>query len=440
MISPLIMISGSIFGLKLGVFQMRFVVLAIGSRGDVQPYVALSKGLQAAGHEVRLAAPAMFADMAQEYGVDFFGLNINPKEIMQSEASKFFINSSRNPLGFLVLYKQFADTIMGELSHEFWVVCQESDAIIYSPFAVVAHFVAQKLGIPRFATALQPLSRTEEFPNILLPGWLNLGSTLNYSTHLLAEQVLWQPIRHSVNEGILRELEMPPASLAGPFELLYEEQTPTIYAFSPLVAPPPKDWPNWIHVSGYWFLEPPESWSPPPALLDFLEAGPPPAYVGFGSMTNRKPSENVQIAVEALKHAGQRGILLSGWGGVTREQVPPEIFLIDSIPHFWLFPRMAAVVHHGGAGTTAVGLNAGIPNVIVPHFADQPFWGERVHAMGAGPRPLPRWRLTASGLAKAIRRAVEDGEMRDKAAKVGERLRAERGVDNAVQTILNNMH
>lgn len=418
---------------------MRIVILAIGSRGDVQPYIALSKGLQKAGHDVRLAAPSIFKDLAKEYEVDFFGLGVNPKEIMQSELSKFFIDSSRNPVGFLMLYKQFADNIMGEMNHEFWAACQESDAIIYSPFGVIGHFVAQKLGIPRFATALQPLSRTEEFPNILLPGWLKLGGTFNYSSHIVAEQILWQPIRRTINEGILRELDMPPASLAGPFEQLYEEQTPSMYAFSPLVAPPPKDWPGWIHVTGYWFLEPPERWTPPQDLMDFLDDGPPPVYIGFGSMTNRKPTENIEIALEALKRSGQRGILLRGWGGVSNGEVPRDIFVLDAIPHLWLFPRMAAVVHHGGAGTTGVGLRSGVPSIVVPHFADQPFWGERVHKLGVGPRPIPRWRLTASGLAKAITRAVEDTEMRTRAAKLGEQLRAEHGVDEAVRIILSNI-
>jgi UDP:flavonoid glycosyltransferase YjiC (YdhE family) len=418
---------------------MRLVILAIGSRGDVQPYIALSKGLQRAGHEVRLAAPAMFKDLADEYGVDFFGLQVNPKAIMQSELSKFFIDSSRNLVGFLFMYKQFADSIMGEMSHDFWVACQESDAIIYSPFGVIGHFVAQKLGIPRFATALQPLSRTEEFPNILLPGWMNLGGTFNYSSHLVAEQILWQPIRKTINDGILRELEMPPASLAGPFEQLYEERTASLYAFSTLVAPPPRDWPDWIRVTGYWFLEPPESWQPPQTLLDFLDDGPPPVYIGFGSMTNRKPTENVEIAIEALKRSGQRGILLNGWAGVSKEDLPKDVLVLDAVPHLWLFPRMAAVVHHGGAGTTGVGLRSGVPSIVVPHFADQPFWGERVHKLGVGPRPIPRWRLTAGGLAAAIRRTVEDGEMRSRAAALGEQLRAERGVETAVDVILSNI-
>ncbi len=419
---------------------MRVVVLAIGSRGDIQPYVALSVALQAAGHKVQLAGAAIFKDLVEVHGVEFFGLKIEPKQVMESEIAKFFINSDRNPLGFLILYKKFADSIMGEMHRDFLQICQRSDAIIYSPFAVIGHFIAQKLGIPRFASALQPLSRTSEFPNILLPGWLKLGGRFNYSSHLVAEQLLWQPIRHTINEFISRELKMAPISMAGPFEHLYEEQTPGLYAFSPLVSPPPKDWPDWIHVTGYWFLQPSAGWTAPAELLGFLESGPPPVYIGFGSMTNRKPTEGAEIALEALEQTGQRGILLRGWGGMKPEDLPKNVYMLDSIPHTWLFPRMAAVVHHGGAGTTGAGLRSGVPSIVVPHFADQPYWGERVYKLGVGPRPIPRWRLTANSLAKAIRRSVEDKDMRANAAKLGEAIRAEKGVENAIEIILSNLN
>jgi sterol 3beta-glucosyltransferase len=153
---------------------MRFVVLAIGSRGDVQPYLALSRALQASGHHVLLAAATIFQDLADAHKIDFFGLQIQPKAAMESEIAKFFINSGRNPLGFLILYKKKIDTIMGEMHKNFLRLVKNSDALIYSPFAVMGHFIAQKLGIPRFASAFQPLSRTKEFPNIMLPGWLKL--------------------------------------------------------------------------------------------------------------------------------------------------------------------------------------------------------------------------------------------------------------------------
>jgi sterol 3beta-glucosyltransferase len=252
--------------------------------------------------------------------------------------------------------------------------------------------------------------------------------------------MLWQPIRKIINEDILRELDMPPIPMSGPFKQLYEEQTPGLYAFSELVVPRPKDWPDWIHVTGYWFLEPPVRWEPSRELKDFLDAGPPPVYIGFGSMPNRKPTESAEIALEALEKSGQRGILLQGWGGLKPRDLPKTVFLLDSIPHTWLFPRMAAVVHHGGAGTTGASLRSGVPSIVIPHFADQPFWGERVYKLGVGPKPIPRWRLTANGLAKSICKAVEDEGMQKKASDFGRAIRIENGVQKAVDIILSQLN
>ncbi len=205
--------------------------------------------------------------------------------------------------------------------------------------------------------------------------------------------------------------------------------------YSPLVLPPPADWPEWVHVTGYWFLDAPHSWQPPAALLDFLEAGPPPVYIGFGSMTNRQAEEAIGIALKALERAKQRGIIATGWGALSNATLPGSIFKIEDVPHDWLFPRVAAVVHHAGCGTTGAGLRAGVPTVPVPFIADQPFWAERVHRLGVATRPIPRKRLTAENLAAAITTAVTDPSLRACAADLGARIRAEDGVGNAVQVV-----
>jgi UDP:flavonoid glycosyltransferase YjiC (YdhE family) len=204
------------------------------------------------------------------------------------------------------------------------------------------------------------------------------------------------------------------------------------------VIAPPADWPDYIHVTGYWFLEPPAGWEPPGDLVDFLQAGPPPVYVGFGSMLSRKPEETADLVLQALARTGQRAVLSSGWGGLKKEKFPETVFMVGSIPHSWLFPKMAAVVHHGGAGTTGAGLRAGIPSVITPFFGDQPFWGHRVYALGVGPEPIPRKRLTVENLAGAIQRAVSDMAIREKASRLGERIRAEDGIARAVAIIEQN--
>ena len=183
-----------------------------------------------------------------------------------------------------------------------------------------------------------------------------------------------------------------------------------------------------------WFMDE-EPYTPPAALADFLDGGPPPVYVGFGSMTGNDPERLTRITLEALRLSGRRGVLLSGWAGLADGELPDAVLRLDAAPHDWLFPRMAAVVHHGGVGTTHTGLRAGIPNVIVPFFGDQPFWGDRVHALGAGPRPVGQEDLTAERLAEAITAATDDETMGVQAAEVGRRIQAEDGVGEAVAIV-----
>jgi UDP:flavonoid glycosyltransferase YjiC (YdhE family) len=190
-----------------------------------------------------------------------------------------------------------------------------------------------------------------------------------------------------------------------------------------------------MHITGYWFPDADTEWRPAPELEAFLEGGDPPVYIGFGSMGGRHPEQLARIVLEALAKSGQRGLLLTGWGGMRAIPVPESVFLVDSAPHDRVFPQMAAVVHHGGAGTTAEGLRAGIPSVILPFVVDQPFWGRRVRALGVGPEPIPIKKLTADRLAHAIYTAVTQPQMRRRSAGLGEMIRAEEGAGNAVRII-----
>lgn len=206
-------------------------------------------------------------------------------------------------------------------------------------------------------------------------------------------------------------------------------------AYSPSIIPHPEDWPDSIYITGNFFPDTTADWRPSSELKAFLEAGDPPVYIGFGSMAGRNPEQLAKLILEALAKSGQRGLLLSGWGGLRTESVPDNVFVVDSAPHSWLFPRMAAVVHHGGAGTTAEGLRAGLPSVIVPFVLDQPFWGARVKALGLGPDPIPQKNLTADRLANAIRIAVSDSNMKQRAESYGVAIRAENGIGNAIKII-----
>jgi UDP:flavonoid glycosyltransferase YjiC (YdhE family) len=230
----------------------------------------------------------------------------------------------------------------------------------------------------------------------------------------------WPMQRASVNLARRTVLGLPSAPYwDGPLALLKKQDVPVLHGFSAHVVPRPPDWEKHVYITGYWFLDPPPEWRPPADLVDFLQAGPPLVYVGFGSMSHGDPRTATRLVVQALQLAGQRGILVSGWGGLTQADLPASVYIAESIPHSWLFPQMAAVVHHGGAGTTAAGLRAGKPTITVPFISlDQNFWGWRVADLGAGLPPIPSKRLTAEKLAQSISSAVADPLMRQRAAEL----------------------
>jgi UDP:flavonoid glycosyltransferase YjiC (YdhE family) len=213
-----------------------------------------------------------------------------------------------------------------------------------------------------------------------------------------------------------------------------ERRVPVLNGFSAHIVPRPPDWGEHICITGYWYPEE-EDWHPPDDLRRFIESGPPPVFIGFGSMPIRDPARTTAIVLDAHLQSGQRAVLHTGWAGIGRQELPNNVYKIEYAPYAWLFPRMAAVVHHGGAGTTAFGVRAGVPAIIVPFLFDQFYWGKRLAALGVGTDPIPHRTLTAKRLADAIRVAVTDTQMRRRAAELGEKVRAEGGVKEAVSVI-----
>jgi len=413
---------------------MRVTIITIGSQGDVQPYIALGTGLQAAGYDVCLATHANFEAIARDRGLEFYLIEGNPKEMLEAETGQALIETGRNIVTHVRRLKTMATMLIQQMLNDSWNACQGTDVIVHSAFGFGSFYVAKKLGVPSIAAFHIPFTRTSAFPNVTMPQ-LRLGGFYNWFSYIFFEQLFWQTFRSSINKWVQESLRLPRPPFMGDFGAMQKRGHPIIYGFSPTVLPKPPDWSESIHVTGYWFLDRQSNWQPPADLVDFLQSGPQPIYVGFGSMSNRNPEEMTEIVLKALDQCNQRGIILTGWGGLSKTDLPDHVFKIESIPFDWLFPQMSAIVHHGGAGTTAASLRAGIPSVIVPFFADQPFWGEQVFRLGVGTKPIHRKQLSIERLSRAINTAVNDKVMRKRSATIGERIRAEDGVATAVDII-----
>lgn len=416
---------------------MHITLIATGTRGDVQPLLALAKGLHRAGYGVRMATHAEFETLVHEQDVEYFELHGSPSQLMHDPALlESMGGSSRSPFTLIRGIFQAIKPLFVQGVTDVLNACQDTDALIVSLLGLYgACHVAEKLNLPLYEGYVLPGRPTRAFASPLVGADLHLGGTVNRLSQALPVQFAWWMFQPPVNHARRVVLDLPPISFRRRFHEFDRRRQPVLYGYSPSVLPKPPDWRDWHHVTGYWFLDTPPGWQPPPALADFLDDGPPPVYVGFGSLVDRAPQRTAEIVIEALQRAGQRGILSTGWGGISPSDLPDTIFKLDSVPHDWLFPRTAAVVHHGGSGTTSAGLRAGVPSILVPLAADQYLWGRCIRRLGVGPDPIPRRKLTAERLADAIRTATGSASLRDCAGAFGERIRAEDGIGQAVRII-----
>lgn len=416
---------------------MRFVLLTTGSRGDVQPFVALAVQLQRAGHSAALAAPPAFRAFVEQHGVCFMSFSAGSPASRRAPRPQAANSGPSNSLAFMARRVREKQAAAAELNTAAWQICQEADAIVARVTAYLDLFgVACRLKIPFFEVGLDPQVRTGAYPNTdFFPG-VSIPGGYNRATHWLVEQVNWLCFRAATNRFRQSVLHLPAYPARRSLDALRRSAPPMLNAFSEVVVPRPPDWPGYAQITGFWFLEDGGPWQPPPALRQFLTAGEPPVCVCFGSMASGKPLDTLTMIEQVMDQLARRAVWIDG----SDSRIPDgpcgeRVFHLSQAPHQWLFPQMAAVVHHGGAGTTAASLRAGVPTITVPHRYDQPFWGRQVERLGAGPKPIPRSRLTAARLAGALETALRSTTVRAAAQAAGEAIRAEHGTGRAVEII-----
>lgn len=409
----------------------KILILTIGSRGDVQPYIALGKALVSRGHAVRLVTLTEFARMASEADLEFAPLDAGIKPIFNTPEIKAALATGlvRNIFGVAKVIIPVLPSILDNA----WTAAQGIDLIIFQPLALAGNSIAEKLEIPGVLALPSPLlSPTTAFASPYFPVPFNLGWS-NRISHQLVIGASLPILRKLINPWRKGRLNLGPA---GDQRSLHGINILKLYGYSTHVLPIPADWAVSSEVTGYWFLDS-DKWQPPEDLLSFLDNGLPPVYVGFGSVVATDADRLTRLVLRAGQIAKQRLVLATGWGALSPQAVADDVYLLQAAPHDWLFPHMAAVVHHGGAGTTAAGLRAGKPTVTCPFSAGQLFWGRRVAALGAGPGIIPQKRLTAERLAEAMVEAVSNPLIRQQANELGECIRQEDGVGKAIEAIEN---
>lgn len=406
-------------------------VMAMGTRGDVQPFVALAAGLRRAGHHVRLITSATYAPLAHDHDLDVWELPGDVHAAMQTPEMRALMAKG----DFLAINAHSArliDDAISGWSATAHAACRGVCLVISGMGGLfLAAAVAQSLSIPLLQAHLVPFTPTRAFPAIALPA-TGIPSWLNWSSHRLFRWLMWQSFKAADARARQQILGIAPAPWDGPYRFIAAQETPVLYGFSPSILSKPDDWGSQTHIVGDWYLADAE-WQAPAELVEFCAGAERPLFIGFGSMVDPDPAEMGRIVATALAETGQRAVVQGEWAAHIPATAP--VLRIGSVPHHWLFPRMRAIIHHGGAGTTAAAVRAGVPNLIVPFFGDQPFWGQRMQALGVGPAPLARRHLRSEQFVAAVRELVTSASMQQQAQYYGERVGQEDGVGTAVAII-----
>jgi sterol 3beta-glucosyltransferase len=408
------------------------LIVAPGSRGDVAPFTGLGRALQTAGHEVTIAGYAMFSDLVTGSGLGFHPLPGDPRLL---EAAAWRRRGS-GPVGSARLVRLIADH-MREL-HAGMLDAARRDTEVLLPSGISyagGYHIALATGVPSIGLALSPVYPTRNFAPSTLTG-RNLGRIGNLAAGQILTFLATPTLAAPVQE-LRAELNLPKiSSRQAVIGQMDKTRWPVFHGFSPSVIPRPADWRPGLEVSGYWWPAGPPGWAPPPELADFLAAGPPPLFAGLGSMAPDNAAQLSDVIAGAAREAGVRVVLQAGRAGLTWPvQLADQAILIGEVPHDWLFPQMAALIHHAGAGTTGAGFRAGTPAIAVPMLGDQPFWAARIASLGTGPRPIPLRRLTVPALAAAIRQVTTVPDYRERARALATRIASEDGTKPVAEAL-----
>lgn len=416
-------------------------MLTIGSRGDVQPYVALGKGLIKEGHQVTIITHCEFKDFVESHGIGFEEIAGNPAELM----SLMVEHESMNVGLLRDASTRFRDWIT-ELLDSSWKTCSKLglDILIESPSAMAGIHIVEALEIPYFRAFTMPWTKTRAYPHAFIVPDQKRGGNYNYLTHVLFENIFWKGISGQVNKWRVETLGLEKTNL----DLLQQSKVPFFYNVSPTIFPPSVDFSEWTKVTGYWFLDEKLDYQPPESLVKFIAdakvSGRKIVYVGFGSIVVSNAKEMTKAIAEAVQEADVFCILNKGWSERLEDkkamevevELPDCIYNAGSVPHDWLFPQMDAAVHHGGSGTTGASLRAGLPTIIKPFFGDQFFYALRVEDIGAG---IALKQLNTSSLAAALKEVSTNKRIQDKACSIKKQIANEDGVKTAINCLYGEL-
>lgn len=421
---------------------MKLLLITHGSRGDVQPFAALARGLSDAGHAVIMAAPAQSAWLAEPFCDRVFRLHDGPNVLADDvEVVKGLETAFRGRGGARRLLTTIPKTRrlvrlvhqdLATMAHDLRRSGDDDIDLVVHHVASAGHDVAEFLGAPSVLMCPQPYwVRTSAFPDPSFPWrWPARWNRATYG----ASQAVWWAFSGSSAAWRRQSLGLGQRP-GGRYRQPGGAPTPVLHPFSPRLLPTGTDYPSWVHTTGFWTLPAPDGWTPDPALASFLADGPPPVYLGFASTVNSDPMRLGRIVRDAVRLAGVRAVVVGGWSGLTADTVGGDVIFANNVPFDWLFERVSAVVHHGGLGTTGTAMASGRPQVVCPLLPDQWFSARRMQQLGVAPAPVPQRRLTSESLAAAIEAATSDPQLTRRAERLAQHVRGEDGVAAAIDVI-----